>query len=471
MLGDRISRLRILNLACDIAVTSVAFSAACIAEAYYHQSGSFHVLRHQLTLDNLLIVCILWGILIYREKGTYIYRTKPYHAILRDVAGVVILGNMLFVAWLFAVNEMVFDRSFFATFIALDFALLYCLRVTVLVTLHFIRRKGRNNQTVMVIGTGSLAKEAVDKLKDHPEWGYTVIGLLDWQQMSQLWRYRDIPLIGSINELSDIIRDRQVDYVIFAAEHQHLDKIESAFAICEEMGAQACLVADFLSTSIARKKITEFLGRPAIVYSTTPGDKVQITAKHVLDRVCATAGLVMTFPILLAIALLIRLTSKGPVFFKQERCGLNGKRFRLIKFRTMVEDAEVLRESLRHCNEMDGPAFKIASDPRITPVGRLLRRSSLDELPQLLNVVRGDMSLVGPRPPMPQEVHEYDRWQRRKLSMKPGITCLWQVGGRNNTTFDEWMKLDLKYIDNWSLWLDAKILIKTIPAVINATGK
>jgi lipopolysaccharide/colanic/teichoic acid biosynthesis glycosyltransferase len=159
------------------------------------------------------------------------------------------------------------------------------------------------------------------------------------------------------------------------------------------------------------------------------------------------------------------------MFFKQERCGINGRRFWVFKFRTMVHNAEALKSSLLEENEMDGPAFKIEDDPRITRIGKLLRKLSVDELPQLINVARGEMSLVGPRPPLPDEVGKYSRWQRRRLSMKPGITCLWQVGGRNDTTFDEWMKLDLKYIDNWSLWLDTKILLKTVPTVINATGK
>ena len=173
---------------------------------------------------------------------------------------------------------------------------------------------------------------------------------------------------------------------------------------------------------------------------------------------------------MLSLALLIKLTSKGPVFFKQERCGLNGRKFTMFKFRTMVEDADQMKDLLAEKNEMDGPVFKITNDPRLTKVGKFLRKFSLDELPQLFNVLRGDMSLVGPRPPLPKEVSQYDPWQRRKLSMKPGLTCLWQINGRNNINFERWMKMDLEYIDNWSLWLDTKILLKTVPAVILGTG-
>jgi lipopolysaccharide/colanic/teichoic acid biosynthesis glycosyltransferase len=173
---------------------------------------------------------------------------------------------------------------------------------------------------------------------------------------------------------------------------------------------------------------------------------------------------------MLGISLLIKLTSKDSILFKQKRCGLNGRKFIMFKFRTMVENADGIKDLLREKNEMDGPAFKITNDPRLTKVGSFLRKFSLDELPQLFNVLKGEMALVGPRPPLPREVSQYDPWQRRKLSMKPGLTCLWQTNGRNNINFEKWMKMDLEYIDNWSFWLDTKILFKTIPAVILGTG-
>jgi lipopolysaccharide/colanic/teichoic acid biosynthesis glycosyltransferase len=179
---------------------------------------------------------------------------------------------------------------------------------------------------------------------------------------------------------------------------------------------------------------------------------------------------VVSAPLWLVAALAIRLSSRGPVLYRQERCGLHGRRFVLLKFRTMVENAEKLRGEVAHLNVMDGPVFKAPADPRVTAVGRFLRRSSLDELPQLLNVLTGDMSLVGPRPPIPQEVEKYAPWQRRRLAMKPGITCLWQISGRSQLDFSTWMELDLAYIDHWSLWLDAKILVLTVPAVFSGRG-
>ena len=193
--------------------------------------------------------------------------------------------------------------------------------------------------------------------------------------------------------------------------------------------------------------------------------------KTAFDYVAGAVGFVVALPVFAVIVLAIKLTSKGPVFFKQERSGLNGRRFQLYKFRTMVDNAEELRETLEAQNEMTGPVFKMANDPRITAVGKILRKISLDEFPQIINVLKGEMSVVGPRPPIPSEVGEYDLWQRRRLSMKPGITCIWQVNGRNKIDFGEWMKMDLEYIDNWSLWLDFKLLLQTVPAVLMATGK
>jgi exopolysaccharide biosynthesis polyprenyl glycosylphosphotransferase len=460
-----------MHLASDLLLTIVAFIIASASESVVHFGLPFRILPGFLSAANLLVLCAIWGALIYREKASYIYRTKPFRQIMKEVLYVVVVGTVLFTFWLFATKYEVYDRSFFALFMAIDAVMLYGLRVFVLFMLHYLRSKGYNNQNVIIVGTGDSAKRAVDDLKAHPEWGFRVIGLLDWEDKTSLWRYRDIPLIGSLSQLPDIMQNGHVDYVIFAVGHEHLDKVDPSFAVCEEMGVQACLIADFFSTNKARKEITEFLGRPAVIYSTTTDRKVQIVAKSLLDRVGAALGLVLASPLMIAVAIVIRLTSRGPVLFRQERCGLNGRRFTVLKFRTMVQNAEELKASLIPLNEMDGAAFKIKDDPRITRIGKLLRKSSIDELPQLINVAKGQMSLVGPRPPVPDEVQQYDRWQRRKLSMKPGLTGLWQVGGRNNVSFDEWMKMDLKYIDNWSLWLDTKILLKTIPTVINATGK
>ena len=261
-----------------------------------------------------------------------------------------------------------------------------------------------------------------------------------------------------------------MDEVIFVVPGRMLGEFEETFLLCEDLGINARIAVGMFPHLIAKAQLEEFQGRPLLTFTTTSTNTLALGLKRLLDLSAGLALLLLLGLPGLAIALAIKLDSEGPVLFSQVRSGLHGRQFRMHKFRSMVADAESRRDQLESVNEMDGPVFKIRDDPRITRVGRLLRRTSLDELPQVLNIIKGDMSLVGPRPPIPAEVERYQRWQRRRLSMKPGITCLWQVSGRNQVDFEEWMRLDLRYIDSWSLWLDFKILILTIPAVLTGRG-
>jgi len=240
--------------------------------------------------------------------------------------------------------------------------------------------------------------------------------------------------------------------------------------LCQEMGTRAVVLADLYPSLYAQVRAEEFFELPALLFDSVRPRQGELVVKELFDRMVAALALALALPVLAASAVAIKIFSRGPILFKQKRLGLNGRKFTMYKFRTMVPQAEKLKEGLARYNEMDGPVFKIGDDPRITRIGRFLRRTSLDELPQIINVLKGDMSLVGPRPPLANEVEQYDPWQRRRLAFKPGITCLWQISGRNNVNFEKWMKLDLEYIDNWSLWLDAKILAKTIPAVLTGRG-
>jgi exopolysaccharide biosynthesis polyprenyl glycosylphosphotransferase len=221
---------------------------------------------------------------------------------------------------------------------------------------------------------------------------------------------------------------------------------------------------------IAKVSVDEIESVPLLTFTTIPTNEAALAVKRLSDIVISAGALILLSPLMLVAAAVIKLTSPGSVFFVQKRSGLNGRIFDFYKFRSMYRDADQRKDELRARNEMDGPVFKIKSDPRITPAGRFIRKSSIDELPQLWNVFKGDMAIVGPRPPVPAEVEKYERWQRRRLSMKPGITCIWQVSGRNMIKFNDWIRLDLAYIDNWSLWLDLKILIKTVPAVLTGKG-
>ena len=275
-----------------------------------------------------------------------------------------------------------------------------------------------------------------------------------------------------ISDLIEAMHRHAVARVIFAAGHSQLNRVEQAIGACEIEGVPAWLVADFIQTSIAKPDFDAFAGRPMLVFRSTPEVSWALLVKGIIDRVGAFIALVTCAIPMGIVALLIRITSKGPVIFRQHRAGRFGKPFVMYKFRSMTDDAEMRRMELEPFNQMQGPVFKVESDPRITPLGRWLRRTSFDELPQLVNVLMGDMSLVGPRPLPVYEVEKFENTaQRRRLSVKPGLTCLWQISGRNTVRdFRDWVRLDLDYIDRWSLALDLKILLRTIPAVIMGLG-
>jgi exopolysaccharide biosynthesis polyprenyl glycosylphosphotransferase len=274
----------------------------------------------------------------------------------------------------------------------------------------------------------------------------------------------------SLTKLPELLRRHVIDEVVFAVGKDDLEKLEETFLRCEEEGVKTRLVLNFFPHVISRVSLERLRDTPLLTFSTTPEDESLLLLKRVLDFLMAFALLVVLSPLLLVLAALIKLTSRGPVLFRQTRCGLGGRKFTLLKFRSMHPDADLRREELEALNEMDGPVFKIRDDPRCTPVGRFMRKFSLDELPQLVNVLKGEMSFVGPRPPLPEEVERYEPWQRRRLRMHPGLTCLWALEGRSKLNFRRWMELDLQYIDNWSPALDWKILLRTIPVVLLGRG-
>jgi exopolysaccharide biosynthesis polyprenyl glycosylphosphotransferase len=272
--------------------------------------------------------------------------------------------------------------------------------------------------------------------------------------------------------LIELLHEHSVSGVLVSARHTQFERVENVIKLCEVEGVEAWLIADFFATQIARASFDEFSGHPLIVFRSAPETSWQMIAKQLLDFFGALLLLLVFALPMLIIAQLIKLTSAGPVMFRQQRSGLNGAPFCIYKFRTMMTNAEQLKHELAAMNEMSGPVFKVTNDPRVTPLGKILRKYSLDELPQLFNVLRGEMSLVGPRPLPVDEVKRFnDLAHRRRLSVKPGLTCLWQVGGRNQISdFSDWVRLDLQYIDNWSIWLDLAILLRTIPAVLRGTG-
>jgi len=326
---------------------------------------------------------------------------------------------------------------------------------------------------MVIIGTGERAQNFARKVKKTPELGYKIIGFIDdpWSGFLKFqgngWRH-----LGGLNDFQEILRKNVIDEVVLSLPvKSHYDKICAIINLCEQQGIIIRFLSDLFDLKIAKSYIDNLDGTPLLTLHTVPVEQWHLVVKRVLDVTVSSIALLLLLPLFILVSVLIKLDSRGPVFFIQERVGLNKRRFKLFKFRTMIQDAEQLRDQLAKLNEVSGPVFKIKNDPRLTRVGKWLRRLSIDELPQLINVFIGDMSLVGPRPLPLVDYNGFNKeWYNRRFSVRPGITCIWQVNGRNNISFERWMELDINYIDNWSLLLDLKIILKTIPAVISCTG-
>jgi exopolysaccharide biosynthesis polyprenyl glycosylphosphotransferase len=381
------------------------------------------------------------------------------------------VGLVLLTAGLFLVKESEVNRSVLALFAAVSAAGLWCERGLVHAWLRRARHGDRWARVALVVGTDERARRVISALGQYPDAGWRIRGCVSLDPARPDRAVDDTPVIGALEDLLEILQgEGVVDEVFFAVPPERLDEITDALEVCESLGVDARVLVDLYRPAQAHPFVEELFTLPFYGFSPTLTRQSVLAAKRLLDLVGASLLVVLALPLLVAVALAVKLTSSGPVIFAQERAGFHGRRFRMYKFRTMVEGAEQIRDRLAHLNEMSGPVFKVADDPRLTAVGRVLRRRSLDELPQLFNVLKGEMSLVGPRPLPVYEAGQIKGAQRRRLAMRPGMTGLWQVAGRNTVDFDEWMRMDLLYVDRWSLGLDLKILLRTIPVVLSGAG-
>jgi len=337
--------------------------------------------------------------------------------------------------------------------------------------LQHLYGRGRYLQNVIVVGTGIESEMVVKELQTNNQWGFNLVGVLErYQNESPTYKYKDL-VFNRVMILEDFVKNNVVDLVIFAVNNEEVNSVRRYISLCEQMGIMTMINLDNFEMKIAKTHV-EYLGIiPMITFSTVPNRHRLILVKYMIDRVVTALSLLVLVPIVfLPIMLAIKLTSRGPAIFTQERVGLNGRKFKMYKFRTMVDGAEDLLDGLRDQSDVDGPVFKLKEDPRITKVGKILRRFSLDELPQLINILKGEMSIVGPRPPIKVEVDRYKNEFHRRLSMKPGLTCLWQISGRSDVDFKTWMEMDMKYIDTWSMIGDLIIILRTFPVVIKREG-
>jgi exopolysaccharide biosynthesis polyprenyl glycosylphosphotransferase len=360
-----------------------------------------------------------------------------------------VLGAAIF----YMIPTKLSSKELYGAFALIAFVLIASEKLFIKYLIAKIRRNNRNITPIVLVGRGRSAAQVFQEIHGHPEWGLRIIHKLD--------------ISISPSEFEEILRNAYVEEVFFCIPRKVTKDgftIDPYLQICEEMGRPARVFMNISgSTFFARWEYHQFMDRPTLISHTVELDPDQILFKRFFDLIGSLVGVSILLFLYPWLALAIKLTSKGPVFFRQVRVGKNGKRFVIYKFRSMAMDAEERKKELETLNECDGAVFKLKNDPRVTPIGKFMRKLSLDELPQFINVLKGEMSLVGTRPPTPDEVSKYQKWHHRRISIRPGITGLWQVSGRNKiTNFDEIVKLDLKYIDNWSIWSDMKIIIKTV---------
>jgi exopolysaccharide biosynthesis polyprenyl glycosylphosphotransferase len=458
----------------DLVATTIAFLLAWWLRSHVAPQiapSVFPTELHPLSryLGLLPLVLAIWTVLLVNRETYTSRRTVALAAEVWQVVQVVGIGTLALAAagWLLRLDFV--SRPFLILFATLDLVFLVVEKLILRLAARKVRRRGYNYRTLLIVGINPRAEEVAQIISAHPHWGLKLIGFVAPNGV-HAGEVGGFPVLGSADNLPRILQDEVVDEVFFILSRRQLEEFEDSFLLCSELGIRARVALSFPHMK-ARVVLEELEGIPLLTFTSTPGAPFPIFLKRLQDIFASAVGVTLTIPLLPFIALAIKLGSRGPVLYSQERLGVNGRRFTLHKFRTMFEGSDRRLDEVAHLNEVEGPVFKARRDPRVTPVGRVLRRLSLDELPQLYNVLKGDMSLVGPRPPIPDEVAQYERWQRRRLSMKPGITGLWQVSGRAGLDdFNRWIALDLAYIDNWSLWLDLKILLQTIPAVLSTRG-
>lgn len=474
MLKEHETLFRRLIIAVDVAVMCVCFFISYYLRGQIPQiSDMFPEIYYPIYTytSQLPLAAVIWAWMLNVSGAYQQFRGREFAGIIAGIVQATFFSIIIFSCVAYVMKMQYLSRSFIITTFVLSGIGIIIERIILIRMLENARRRGMNHRYLLVVGTGKRAQVFIDLVNQHAEWGFRIMGLVDDYPEMVGKKIKGYPVIGVIADIPKILENKVIDEVVFVVPRTWLGKIENPVLYCEQVGKRVSIAMDLFNLNFAKLRQSGFSDFPLLMFQSTSDKLLQLMFKRVLDFVVSGALIVVLSPAFLFTALAVKWTSPGPILFTQVRSGLNGRVFKLFKFRTMVVDAEAKLAALQKHNEMSGPVFKMTEDPRITPVGKWLRKLSLDELPQLFNVLSGDMSLVGPRPPIPAEVEKYEIWHRRRLSMRPGITGLWQTSGRNKITkFEDWMKLDLKYIDQWSLWLDLKIFLKTVPVVAFGIG-
>jgi exopolysaccharide biosynthesis polyprenyl glycosylphosphotransferase len=459
----------------DLVVMIAAFGFATLVVSHASLSSLEEVLAMRVKISNFVIfsgLLLCWH-LLFSAWGMYAsHRLSSRRDEVLDLAAAITVGTLSIAAGHYVFHIALITPKFVIAFWAGAVFTAVVSRLLLRLFLAQVRIHGRNLRDMLIVGTNPRGVQFAQKIMQNPALGYRVVGFVDHERGATSFDDSGFTRVTDFAGLPTFLRQTVVDEVVIALpmRSMHAEASEVA-AICEQQGILIRFASTLFDLKISRKRVEEVGGDSLITHYSGSIEGWPLVIKRVIDIVASAILLTLLSPVLVIAAVLIKLTSQGPVMFIQKRLGQNKRHFGIYKFRTMVVDAEKRMKEIEHLNEVSGPVFKIKNDPRITPIGKFLRKTSIDELPQLLNVFKGDMSLVGPRP-LPIRDYEgfSEDWQRRRFSVRPGITCLWQIGGRSGISFEKWMELDLQYIDKWSLWLDLEILLKTIPAVLKGSG-
>ncbi len=458
-------------------LADAALAAASFALAYWIRAR--FITPQPLYPDSNYVWIIPYAILLWAGIGlaTGTYREIQEEKVLRafwDPIKVAFLGTALLFATIFAFKLAYISRLLLALYVIIDLLVMVSFRLAARWLGAPLRRSFGGYREFLLVGDAPHVDQIARAIEANEKRGMRIFGFArigpESKSPQQAANLRGRYPVYALGQLPELVRKHVIDEVVFAAAKGDMEKIEDAFLLCEEEGVKTRVLLNFFPHIVSRVYLDRLEEMPLLTFTTTPENEYLLLLKRALDFTMALVLLIVLSPFMLLLTILIRLTSAGPVLYRQVRCGLGGRKFTVYKFRSMHAGADLRRDELAALNELDGPVFKIKHDPRCTTIGRFMRKFSLDELPQLVNILKGDMSFVGPRPPLPEEVEKYAGWQRRRLRMQPGLTCLWALEGRNQLNFRRWMELDMEYIDNWSPSLDLKILLKTIPVVLLGRG-
>ena len=461
----------------DLLLLFISARLAIVAERILHLKNWHGLDPKSFHFYALILIFIIWLILIQIVENDLVYRRTPFINILKNITLITFIGVTTTISLNFLLKAELFKRSTILFFGIISFMFLLVKRGGMKYFLSSIRIEGFDPKNILIIGSHKRAKRIIQNFNEHREYGLRIRSILD-PDSSQIGQKIDgIEVNGDMSQFQDEIKSKEIDEVFFAVDLTNIPNIHDLFSYLDTIGVSYHMMINESVHSYSDKNLNiqpgtiNYYGIPMLSFHAVNASHFKLYIKDIIEKLFAAILFVFTFPILLLFSFIIKFTSKGPVFFKQERVGLHGRKFFQYKLRSMVSNAEEVKEQLEHLNEQSGPVFKIKNDPRLTRVGKFMRKYSIDELPQLINILLGSMTLIGPRPPVPSEVKKYKDTHYRRLSMKPGITGLWQVSGRNKIKdFEQWVKLDLEYIENWSFLLDFKIAVRTVSTVLSGTG-